>query len=333
MWGSRFLPCAIGEALVLLGAGTAAAQQGIEMSYGGWWHGSRADLYAVAVSRPFLGPFSWSLGGYHLADRRSVPDRTQTGGEVTVAVARDGSGLYALGTAGLGIRHDDGNLDGSWSVGAGWSFTLLPVLSLALETRYRWEDEGVRGFWRLNPSDRHGLVILGRVAIGRAPPRGSAPPRGRPPPASRPPLSTIEREAAASGASSEAASVAVQVVQTALDAMGTPYRWGGADGNGYDCSGLIQWAYAEHGVLLPRVSRDQARIGLLVPKEPSSLRPADILAFSESGVGVSHVGLYVGEGRFIHSTSTGVRLTSLLANDPDSRWWRDRWISTRRILN
>jgi cell wall-associated NlpC family hydrolase len=122
------------------------------------------------------------------------------------------------------------------------------------------------------------------------------------------------------------------VVETALAAMGSPYQWGGTTANGFDCSGLIQFAYAKHGVLLPRISRDQARMGQATDRDGARLRPGDILAFSNSGTSqVSHVGLYVGGGQFIHSSSTGVKLSSLDA-DVDSRWWRERWVGVRRIV-
>ena len=130
----------------------------------------------------------------------------------------------------------------------------------------------------------------------------------------------------------EAARVAVSVVEKALEAMGTPYRWGGSDANGYDCSGLIQWAYGEHGIVLPRTSRDQARTGTAQDPSITVLLPGDILTFPQ-GSGVSHVGLYVGDGQFIHSSSAGVRLSSLVDDDADSRWWQRRWVGVRRILN
>jgi cell wall-associated NlpC family hydrolase len=136
-----------------------------------------------------------------------------------------------------------------------------------------------------------------------------------------------------SGASDETAALAAQVVNTALDAMGTPYRWGGSDDNGFDCSGLIQYAYAQHGILLPRASRDQIRMGLPVEPRLEALRPGDILGFSVERAGVTHVGLYVGNGQFIHSASGGVKLSSLTATDPDSRWWQQRLVAARRILN
>ena len=122
------------------------------------------------------------------------------------------------------------------------------------------------------------------------------------------------------------------VVAQVRSAVGRPYRLGGRDSTGFDCSGLIQSAYAAHGYALPRISRDQARAGRSVPLDLKALRPGDILAFAGSGIVVSHVGLYVGNGRFIHSASRGVRESRLDAADPDGRWYVQRWVGARRIL-
>jgi cell wall-associated NlpC family hydrolase len=114
--------------------------------------------------------------------------------------------------------------------------------------------------------------------------------------------------------------------------MGTPYLWGGSAANGFDCSGLIQYAYLQAGVTLPRRSVDQAKAGQLIPRELAQLEPGDILTFSrEPGGPVSHVGLYVGDLRFIHSASNGVRLSLLSDTDPNGRHWLARWIGVRRI--
>jgi cell wall-associated NlpC family hydrolase len=130
-----------------------------------------------------------------------------------------------------------------------------------------------------------------------------------------------------------AGGLANEVVTTALDAMGAPYLWGGTDDNGFDCSGLIQYAYAEHGIIIPRVSRDQARHGEYIEPRVENLRPGDILGFAITRGRVSHVGLYVGSGQFIHSSSSGVTLSSLTETDGDSRWYQQRWVVARRMLN
>jgi cell wall-associated NlpC family hydrolase len=69
--------------------------------------------------------------------------------------------------------------------------------------------------------------------------------------------------------------------------------------------------------------------------EPSVeyLQPGDILGFSDGGGGVTHVGLYAGEGMFIHSSSSGVKLSSLIDPDGDGRWWQQRWVTARRLIN
>lgn len=327
----------------LTGAHTLSAQDGIDITYGRWWLDGAAEIYSVAYHHPLFGPFDYGLGGYHLDDSRSALDRTQTGGEVSLGLWRDGSGLYFVASTGLGLRHDDGNLDATWSAGTGYALGFLSYFSVGVELRYRVEDRWVRGFWQLDPSDRRGFTLQGRFAIRTGPTRGrpgpGRPVPGRPAPTRSngsyepPPREAIATAASAGSTSDEVAQLAVGIVETALEAMGTPYRWGGTDSDGYDCSGLIQYAYGEHGILLPRVSRDQARLGVLVDKEVRALRPGDILVFAVSGSGVSHVGLYVGDGKFIHSSSTGVRLSSLTATDGDSRYWRERWVAARRLLN
>lgn len=126
------------------------------------------------------------------------------------------------------------------------------------------------------------------------------------------------------------------VVATAREAMGRPYRYGGGgDGReGFDCSGLIQHAWGRHGVSLPRTSADQATVGHAVERRLEALRPGDLLTFSAQpgGSRVSHVGMYAGAGRFIHSSSSrGVMESVLDDRDSTGRWWWLRWIGARRV--
>lgn len=128
--------------------------------------------------------------------------------------------------------------------------------------------------------------------------------------------------------SAEAARIRAAVVETALAAIGTPYEWGGTTANGFDCSGLIQFAYAKFGIQLPRVSTEQVRQGYPVELRPELLRPGDVLGFSlDDPNKTSHVGLYVGDDEFIHSSSSGVRTSNIL-----NPYWQEHLIAARRIV-
>lgn len=128
--------------------------------------------------------------------------------------------------------------------------------------------------------------------------------------------------------------LADSIIATAADAMGRPYQFGGTgeDGAGFDCSGLIQFAYGKHGIVLPRRSADQARRGTGITPKLHLLKPGDLLTFSNRGRRVTHVGLYMGGGRFIHSATRGVQVSTLSAVDPYGRWWYRRWIGVRRLI-
>jgi cell wall-associated NlpC family hydrolase len=88
-----------------------------------------------------------------------------------------------------------------------------------------------------------------------------------------------------------------------LGQIGVPYRWGGSAPGGFDCSGLVYWAYRELGITLPRVAEDQARVG--VPVAPGELQPGDVVFFADSSGYVHHEGLYIGGGRMVHAPQSG----------------------------
>jgi cell wall-associated NlpC family hydrolase len=109
--------------------------------------------------------------------------------------------------------------------------------------------------------------------------------------------------------------------------IGRPYRWGGeSPGTGFDCSGLVFYAYGAIGVDLPRVVREQERVGKPVPA--GGLQPGDLVFFRINGSRSDHVGVYLGDHRFVHAPRQGqpVRLDAL--TDP---WWRERWTGSRRV--
>jgi len=192
---------------------------------------------------------------------------------------------------------------------------------------------GAEGRWRgLSLGNSNGLEL----AIGMAVHLGgsSASPPPAPPPATAPSSVVHDVPPLATDSQTTPLTLADSVIATATEAMGRPYEYGGTgeNGEGFDCSGLIQYAYAQHGIVLPRRSTDQARQGTKVDPKLEKLRPGDLLTFSNRGGPVTHVGLYAGQGRFIHSATKGVQISTLSAVDPYGRWWYRRWVGVRRLI-
>ncbi|HXQ43343.1 MAG TPA: C40 family peptidase [Acidimicrobiales bacterium] len=100
------------------------------------------------------------------------------------------------------------------------------------------------------------------------------------------------------------ATVAARAVAWALARLGTPYRWGGEGDGGFDCSGLVQAAFAAAGVHLPRVAQDQYDAGPRLPPGVA-LDPGDLVFFGSSAHGVDHVGIVVGTGEMVDAPHTG----------------------------
>lgn len=119
---------------------------------------------------------------------------------------------------------------------------------------------------------------------------------------------------------------AAGIVRGALALRGAPYRNGGADPSGFDCSGLVAFVFAREGISLPRTVAEQYRAGR--PVSARDLRPGDLVFFRISGRAPSHVGIVVSGGEFLHApTSAGlVRVESLA-----SRYWATRFAGGRRI--
>jgi len=113
------------------------------------------------------------------------------------------------------------------------------------------------------------------------------------------------------------------ISKTALSTVGTPYVYGGSTPKGFDCSGLVSWAYANNGVKVPRTAKEQSKLGSSVPR--SALKPGDVLVFRNNrGL---HTGIYTGKGRFVHSPSAGKRVR---VDDMNSQYWRSKFIAARR---
>jgi cell wall-associated NlpC family hydrolase len=117
------------------------------------------------------------------------------------------------------------------------------------------------------------------------------------------------------------------LIREALRNRGVPYVWGGASRGGFDCSGFVRYVFQkQRGIKLPHSASGQARLGTPVGRD--ELQPGDLVFFSTYRRGISHVGIFIGDDRFVHAASSGsnVRIDSL-----SSRYFRTRLRAARRI--
>jgi cell wall-associated NlpC family hydrolase len=119
---------------------------------------------------------------------------------------------------------------------------------------------------------------------------------------------------------------AARAAEIALAMLGKPYRYRGSTPEGFDCSGLVSYSYTRVGLTLPRDTRGLRDQGVLVPVR--SLRAGDLLFFDQEGRKLSHVGIWLGEGRFVHAPSTGGRVR---VDRLDADYWSRHFVEARRI--
>ncbi|HLW60220.1 MAG TPA: NlpC/P60 family protein [bacterium] len=136
----------------------------------------------------------------------------------------------------------------------------------------------------------------------------------------RPPAPAPTRLAAPARALSEPG----DIVRMAYQYLGRPYQWSGVGNYGFDCSGLVARVFAAFGRLVPHTSFGQYQAGRLIPRE--QLNPGDLVFFHTYGTGASHVGIYIGEDRFIHASSRGVIISSI-----EEPYFRARYLGARRL--
>jgi hypothetical protein len=222
----------------------------------------------------------------------------------------------------------------TWSYGGGLQLGLGRMLSVNGEIRSRHlaapatyaDTQFVRGLeYRVGIGlhfggvrRRSSPVYSRRTSSSDNPPRAPRPSR----PAARTtwPVSTTSSSGAAR-----------RVVSTGEQYIGTPYRYGGTSPRtGFDCSGFVQYVYGQQGVSLPRTSRQMAGAGIAVNPSRRSLEVGDLMLFSQGGR-ISHVAIYAGDGRFIHSSSSG---NGVRYDDLDTRrgkWFADHMVAARRV--
>ena len=251
--------------------------------------------------------------------------------------ARLGEGFMPYGFGGIGLESSAQpavftDAIRTWSYGGGLQLALGRLLSINGEVRSRHlaapatpaDSQFVRGL-------EYRVGIGFHFGGGRS--RSSVYSRRTsdvPPSASRPsrtsrttwPVSTTS----ASGA-------ARRVVPTAERYIGVPYRYGGTSPRtGFDCSGFVQYVYGVQGVDLPRTSRQMAGAGTAVEPSTRSLAVGDLMLFAQGGR-ISHVAIYAGNGRFIHSSSSGsgVRYDDLGTNR--GKWFAEHMVAARRVTS
>lgn len=310
--------CLLLGAAALCVAGPVQAQGlGVGM---GWYSGSQESyvILSAGMTRRLGSSLATTISGSWYQPQDGGGGLLGAG--LDLSLWRGGRpGLYAVAGVGGGFGFSGADaLWGTYSIGAGYDFRLFSAVGLGVEARWQGltqgGDEGVQV----------GIRLGGGVSRKAAKPPAT--------PAAAP--AAASTSSSSSGPGVPATPLAMSVVETALGAMGAPYSWGGSSANGFDCSGLIQYAFGAHGMSLPRTSADQAKQGVAVERSLAALAPGDILTFSSGagGTQVSHVGLYLGGGEFIHSATNGVQKSVLSSTDPYGKWWWDRWVGARRIV-
>ncbi len=162
-----------------------------------------------------------------------------------------------------------------------------------------------------------------QTPVPRPFPGAALPPSAQQPPqtaAGVAPADPIAAPAPGSGALGE-------LLAYAMTFQGTPYKNGGSDPSGFDCSGFVQWVYSRHGMKLPREVRDQWKEGDEVDRD--EVKPGYLVFFETVSKGASHVGIALGGDRFVHAPSSrGVVRVERFS----SSYWSPRWIGAKRVL-
>jgi peptidoglycan DL-endopeptidase CwlO len=118
--------------------------------------------------------------------------------------------------------------------------------------------------------------------------------------------------------------MATRLTRSALRFLGTPYVFGGESPNGFDCSGYVQYVFARFGVKIPRMADSQYYAGKRIS---GRLSPGDLVFFQTYLPGPSHVGIYLGNGKFVHSAGRGVKVTSL-----SDSYYAPRYLGAKRFF-
>ena len=120
----------------------------------------------------------------------------------------------------------------------------------------------------------------------------------------------------------------IKLIETGKEYIGTPYKYGAAPGNtkAFDCSSFTQYIFKSVDISLPRTSKAQATVGKKVAK--GSLSTGDLVFFNTNGKSISHVAIYAGNNKIIHSSSSN----GVTISDINSKYWKNKYVTARRVL-
>ena len=211
----------------------------------------------------------------------------------------------------------------NWSYGAGVSLPVGNSVDLFGETRWRM-SRYVLPTAPMAPSPTSELRFGVSFHVGTGRNRRSSSMASRD--AVTPPLIMTAGRA---GSETPTAAVA-RILDAADEYVGVPYRYGGSSPSGFDCSGFVQYVFARNGVTLPRTSRQQAQVGQSLTPDWRAVAAGDLVMFADNGP-ISHVAIYAGNNRIIHSSSSGggVRYDDLSTNR--GSWFVDHMVAARRV--
>jgi cell wall-associated NlpC family hydrolase len=228
-----------------------------------------------------------------------------------------GVGVSGNDSLGQNVTHNN------WSYGAGASIPLGTAIEVFGESRWRM-SRYVLPTASLAPSPTNELRFGLSFHIGSG---GSS--HGRSSSRMRSDNSSLPGSTRYP-ASTRTSAGAARLIGTAEDYIGVPYRWGGTSPSGFDCSGFTQYVFAKQGVRLPRTSYQQAEVGQEIRADWNAVAPGDLVMFEENGR-ISHVAIYAGRNRIIHSSSSGggVRYDDL--STQRGQWFADHMVAARRV--
>ncbi|HEU4748136.1 MAG TPA: C40 family peptidase [Gemmatimonadaceae bacterium] len=303
---------------------------------------------ALSVGSPFIG-----IRGSGALGISSVGPQGGLEGPSTLAWATDADLVLGPVNAGLGVgfmpytfagaglmssAYPDRFTDAirTWSYGGGVQLALGRILSVNGEVRSRHlaasatyaDSQFVRGL-----EYRIGIGLHFGAGGGRSPSysRGRIERSPAPPRAPRPRTRSRPRPTTWPISSAGGAAAARRVVPEGERYIGVPYKWGGSSPRtGFDCSGFVQYIYGSQGVDLPRTSRQMAGAGFAVSTAIRSLEIGDLMLFAQNGT-INHVAVYAGEGRILHSSSSGGGVRYDRLSTARGKWFANRLVAVRRV--